>query len=171
MIANPFRAETKIAPLKAEELEEVSLHAIAQIHKAGFSKAWDEREIVSTLNNNGVWCLVAKQKDTIIGFLIYRITLDEAEIITIATSPKHRQQGAGANLLYEMQRHCLIERVKKIFLEVDGANLGAISLYKKSGYVKIGERKGYYSNEEKDDSTQGSAERSDAHIMQLDLSA
>ena len=33
---------------------------------------------------------------------------------------------------------------RQMFLEVDGANLPAIALYRRFGFAHVGERKGYY---------------------------
>lgn len=169
---NIFKShELSISPIKDDELSN-----IAAIHKDSFEKAWDEGELASTLNSKGIRCLtahiLAKPKYNTLGFLVYRITGDEAEIITIASAPSKRRNGVGRALIDEMIRNCLTERVSYIFLEVDEANKAALSLYLKLGFTKVGERKGYYKNTEtKKDGTPLEKMASTALIMKLDLTA
>lgn len=163
--------ELSISHLKDEELTN-----IAVIHKDSFEKAWDEGELASTLNSKGVSCLTAhdlsKPKHGTLGFLVYRTTGDEAEVITIASAPSKRRKGVGKTLMDEMIRNCLTERVSHIFLEVDEANAAAVSLYQKLGFIKVGERKGYYkSGKTKKDGTPLEKTTSTALIMKLDLTA
>lgn len=155
--------------LNVSSLEASELSDIADIHKASFKKAWDENELNSTIQNKGVHCLTvhdtSKVKQVPLGFLIYRITADEAEIITIASYPGHRRKGIARALMDEMIRMCLTERAKEIFLEVDEHNNAALTLYKTVGFKKIGERKGYYNNHE----NKLDKNASTALIMKLDL--
>ncbi|MBL1407067.1 MAG: ribosomal protein S18-alanine N-acetyltransferase [Rhizobiales bacterium] len=164
--------------LAVNSLALAELSDIADIHKASFQKAWDEDELNSTIKAKGVHCLavhdVTKSKHVVIGFLIYRITADEAEIITIASYPNHRRKGVARALMDEMIRICLTERVKEVFLEVDEINSAALTLYKTLSFVKVGERKGYYSaTRSKQNSTSSKKllekQSSTALIMKLDL--
>ena len=45
---------------------------------------------------------------------------------------------------------CYQEKIKYITLEVRESNVAAISLYDKNGFVSIGERKGYYQDNNED---------------------
>lgn len=166
--------------LTVNSLAPAELIDIADIHKASFQKAWDADELNSTIKAKGVHCLavhdVSKPKQIVIGFLIYRITGDEAEIITIASYPIHRRKGVARSLMDEMIRLCLTERVKEVFLEVDETNSAALTLYKTLNFKKVGERKGYYgttNSKQKNGSGENSLEKksSTALIMKLDLSS
>lgn len=169
---NIFKSqELSISLIKDDELS-----SIAAIHKDSFEKAWDEGELTSTLNSKGVSCLTAHNssnpKHATLGFLVYRITGDEAEIITVASDPSKRQGGVGRALMDEMIRNCLTERVGHIFLEVDETNIAALSLYKKLGFTKVGERKAYYKRVEiKKDNKPLEKTASTALIMKLDLTS
>lgn len=170
--------------LAVNSLDPAELVDIADIHKASFEKAWDEDELNSTIKAKGVRCLavhdVSNSKQMKLGFLIYRITADEAEIITIASYPNHRRKGVARSLMDEMVRICLTERVKEVFLEVDQINNAALTLYKALGFTKVGERKGYYSQKNNNINYDTNAKEGDtplekiastALIMKLDLRA
>lgn len=87
----------------------------------------------------------ANSEDEIYAFVIYRIVGgDEAEIIDIGIIPEKRKQGFGAKILNEMEFELKKHKVKKIHLEFREDNFPAEKLYRKLGYIKAGERKGYY---------------------------
>lgn len=79
-------------------------------------------------------------------FIVWRTTLDEAEIISIGVAPAARRTGTAMALLQLMERDAKKNGAKNIFLEVDEANFPAISLYSKCGFKNIGTRPNYYEN-------------------------
>ncbi|MGB1234267.1 MAG: GNAT family N-acetyltransferase [Planktomarina sp.] len=85
---------------------------------------------------------------TIIGtpdsFLILRVIVDEAEIITIATHPSHRRKGLAGKTLQVAINECANKNATRLFLEVAADNSPAIALYDSQGFAPIGLRKGYY---------------------------
>lgn len=124
---------------------------LATIHGASFSRGWSKNELAQMLGANGTLCLVLRQEGQIerppMGFVLCRQAGDEAEIITIATEPKHRKRGIARFLMDEAIRNLHSDRVKSLFLEVDETNASAIGLYRSLGFVQAGERKGYYASD------------------------
>lgn len=80
------------------------------------------------------------------GFAFWRSLGEEAEILSIGVAPRFRQSGGAKALLAEVIERARGEGVRKLFLEVDVANLAAASLYQGLGFEKIGRRKRYYRN-------------------------
>ncbi|HYP64338.1 MAG TPA: GNAT family N-acetyltransferase, partial [Acidocella sp.] len=78
------------------------------------------------------------------GFLLLRIVLDEAEIITIGSIP--RRQGIASSLLQQAIAAARTAAVQKIHLEVAEDNHPARALYTKHGFLPAGRRKSYYLN-------------------------
>lgn len=139
---------------------------LADIHKKSFSRAWTASEFQALLGDDKVSCYVIRRsnlimKDQIIGFVLVRAVLDEAEILTIAVDPGQRKSGAGEQLMHEVMRQLYADRLAKLFLEVDETNQPALLLYQKLGFEKVGERKGYYAS--------GKEKASTAWIMQINL--
>ena len=79
------------------------------------------------------------------GFGFARFSKDEGEIIMIMIDPSFRHKGRATLLLKKLLNDLKSIGCKKIFLEVGSNNEGAIALYKKNNFEKIGERKEYYS--------------------------
>ena len=143
------------------------ISALAEIHHRCFSRGWSESEFRTLLSDNQVRCLILKRsnlrvREEPVGFVLTRSVLDEAEILTIAISPDYRGFGGGRALMEELLRSLYGDRVAKLFLEVDGSNEPALSLYRSLGFEKVGERKGYYQS--------GGENASTAFIMQLGVS-
>lgn len=136
----------------------------AEIHAAGFSRAWNGEEIETLLDQGNVHGFVAfasGEKGQVAGFVLTRFAADEAEVLTIAVRNRHRNRGVGWRLMLAAigrMRDCGAER---LFLEVDETNAPAIALYKRLGFIKVAERRAYYSHED--------GGRSAALVMRLDL--
>ena len=78
------------------------------------------------------------------GFIVYRIVVDEAEIITIGVNPEKRRQGIASAMIGIIEKTMQSQGVKKIFLEVASNNIPAQKLYENSGFKVVGLRPKYY---------------------------
>ena len=113
--------------------------ALAALHAEAFSAPWDARAFAALLAQPGV--LLRIEAD---GFILIRVVLDEAEILTLAVRPGARRQGLGRRLV---ERACVAAKVagaETLFLEVAEDNAAARVLYARAGFVEIGRRKAYY---------------------------
>jgi ribosomal-protein-alanine N-acetyltransferase len=70
--------------------------------------------------------------------------LDEGNINNIAVDENFRHKGVASGILNNIIARCKDKNVSVMFLEVNEHNVGAIALYTKFGFEKIGERKNYY---------------------------
>jgi ribosomal-protein-alanine N-acetyltransferase len=78
------------------------------------------------------------------GFAISRLAADEAEMLTIVVARSWRGRGVGRDLLREHLSRATLSGARAVFLEVDRDNAAAIALYARFGFVKVGQRQGYY---------------------------
>jgi ribosomal-protein-alanine N-acetyltransferase len=99
----------------------------------------------------------------LIGFIIGRVVLDEAEILEFSIDPSYQGYGYGKTLLKHLIMLLQEKKIGKIFLEVRHSNRRAMQLYHSIGFREISIRKDYYS-------TCNESKKEDAVIMQLDLS-
>jgi len=146
----------------------VDLPDLARIHNEGFARGWSDGELEKMVNNENYSCLVAHfsrySSKRPSGFVLIRTIKDEAEIITIATRSSARRRGLASELMRAAIRQLEFDRAKSLFLEVDEANEAAVSLYRRFGFKKIGEREGYYAA-----SGDVGHKKSTALVMQLEL--
>ena len=78
------------------------------------------------------------------GFIVYRIAVDEAEIITIGVNPDFRRSGIASAMIGIIEKNLKNQGVKKIFLEVASNNIPAQKLYEICGFKTVGLRPKYY---------------------------
>lgn len=74
----------------------------------------------------------------------------EAHVMTIATHPDYRRRGLGRRLLAAMIDHARNAGATEITLEVRAGNHTAQAMYVAMGFVVVGERKRYYSDNGED---------------------
>lgn len=108
---------------------------------------WTERQIVASLRAQGAVPLVAKL-DNVVGYAIFQLLADEAELLAIAVSRERSRRGLATELfktgLGELKRAL----AKRLFLEVREGNLPARNFYCSMGAGECGFRKNYYADGE-----------------------
>lgn len=82
----------------------------------------------------------------IVGFAGIMLIADEAELLNIAVTPSFQGCGIGQALLKKMIVLAKEKGCKRMLLEVRESNTLAMNLYDKNGFVRLGERKDYYSH-------------------------
>jgi len=112
---------------------------LAALHAAAFDEPWSGEALEALLAAPGVIGLM--QED---GFILIRIAVDEAEILTLAVRPEARRQGLGRALVEAGVAEARSAKATRLFLEVAADNQAAIGLYVRAGFEQVGRRKGYY---------------------------
>ena len=131
---------------------------LAAIHAASFitPRPWGEAEIAEFLEEK--FCYLIESAH---GFAIGRAVAEEAELLTIAVAPEARGKGEGRALMAGFLDTSRARGVTTVFLEVAADNDPAITLYRNTGFVDVGTRKGYYHTPD--------GHRIDAKVMQMPL--
>lgn len=91
-------------------------------------------------------CLVIEKNDEIVGFIVYSIIYNRAEIIDIVIDKSKRNNGLGKELLQAAIFDCKKSNCVNITLEVNESNSIAINFYKTNGFKIVAIRKKYYGN-------------------------
>jgi len=91
-----------------------------------------------------------KAREYIYGFTGLWLLAGEAHITNIAVRENYRRQGMGELLLISLIDLAIELGAKLITLEVRASNTDAQSLYAKYGFVQVGLRHGYYSDNRED---------------------
>ena len=102
-------------------------------------RPWTTEEFSQLLKKN---LLIQKSRS----FLMGKIVKGEAEILTLAVSPSERRKGLASFLMESFIRKAKLARVDRIILEVAADNKPALDLYIKYSFIRIGERKAYYTS-------------------------
>ncbi len=129
-----------------KRLSEENSSAVAEIEKLCFSHPWSEATVSSEIKSGFADFFGAFCGDELAGYIGGRTIAGETEIFNVAVSQKFRRKGIAKALIEKFIETVREKDSQVIFLEVRTSNLGAISLYEKSGFVFCGIRKDYYTD-------------------------
>jgi [ribosomal protein S18]-alanine N-acetyltransferase len=117
---------------------------MADLHAVAFTqpRPWSRAEFADLLETPG--CFATGSTDC---FALVRVTLDEAELLTIATRPACLRQGLARACMIQWQASAHDRGATRAFLEVAADNAPAIALYESTGFAPCGTRTGYYRRE------------------------
>lgn len=120
------------------------IDAMAAIHADAFppDDSWPRDVFAQQLGFPGVFGMLHPSG----GMILMRVAADEAEILTIAVAHAARRGGVARALLCEATIHAANVGAKAIFLEVSVANIAALRLYTHAGFIQVGRRPRYYSD-------------------------
>ena len=135
-----------IRPITLKDVDEVW-----NIEKMCFPVPWSRQSFVLEIEHNKcARYFVAEHAGTIVGYGGMWLVLDEAHITNIAVHPLARRKGIGEALLRVLMAEANRLGIQKITLEVRDSNTAARNLYEKLGFVSVGRRKRYYSDNNED---------------------
>lgn len=89
-------------------------------------------------------CFVYEKDKKIIGFIVFSVMYEKAEIIDIAVLNEYQNQNIGTQLISIVEKECIDKKCENVTLEVRQSNQSAISFYKKHGFREVSVRKSYY---------------------------
>jgi [ribosomal protein S18]-alanine N-acetyltransferase len=150
MIAGPFGFLARLFARGAPAVSDATLRdaaALSELHAHSFRRGWSETEFEQLLTEGTTLAHRAMQGRSLAGFIVSRIVMGEAEILTVAVDRGFRGRGiAGALLRHHLGRLAGLG-VGTVFLEVDEANAAARALYARAGFREVARRTGYYPQE------------------------
>lgn len=134
--------------LTIKEIDSTNIEMLQQVSCLEyelFDDAWRVSSLQETLMQYGTGLLVAlDDQKNMMGYCVYQIVFDMAEVLRIATRPSYQGCGVGGFLLGAVDELCLASQVESILLEVRADNTPALGLYQKVGFVQIDVRPNYY---------------------------
>lgn len=109
-----------------------------------FSLPWTREQLVSQLPDDMHVFLLAELHGEPAGYVGMMHVIDEGYISNVAVAPEHRRRGIADALIGVLLARCEARALAFVTLEVRRGNAPAIALYKKHGFVPVGERRNYY---------------------------
>lgn len=131
--------------MKIEKMQISHIGRVSEIEKMCFSHPWSRQSLESELTNDTSVFFAATENDDVIGYIGASVVLDEGYIFNIAVDENHRCKGVGSALVDSLVTYGKKNNLSFLTLEVRQSNISAMSLYSKFGFIKVGERKDYYS--------------------------
>ena len=165
MVARPHLA------IVVDRMTVDDLEAVQEIERESFTTPWPPHAYRSEiLNNRLAHYIVARHGNRIVGFAGIWLMVDEAHITTFAVRTTWRRQGVGERLLIALLDLAEARGAREATLEVRPSNHPARRLYEKYGFVLVGVRPRYYSDDN-EDALIMTTERLDGRVMRQRISA
>ena len=124
--------------------------ALASLHKKCFSTPWSAESFGALLKNANTLAYAASRRGAeqlLEAYIVTRVAADEAEILTLGTTPRMRRTGLARALVLAAAKELHALGAMEIFLEVAANNVAARELYIGVGFLAAGKRVGYYRDE------------------------
>ena len=119
------------------------ISAAARIEADTFSEPWSE-EALKLLLGDGYPSFAVCEGDELVAYIGTARSLDELQILTVATDARARRRGYARELLAHLDAYAKESGIFSISLEVRESNAAAIALYESCGYKTAGVRKNFY---------------------------
>ena len=122
-------------------MQQAHIAAVLDIERTTSLAPWSDRGFLESIEHHQarLYC----DAEHVCGFVVYRQTGDQAELLNIAIAPGRQGSGCGRRLLRAMIYE-LRGKIRQLSLEVRVSNFRAIRLYDQHGFIQVGERRGYY---------------------------
>ncbi len=151
-IPDPFGGDEKTYIKTADAIygyimkgkKRVYARRVAALEKDIFPDPQSADTVLYEMERDNV-CLALNGKN-VFSYCVFMTAADEGEVLRIAVEKHSRRNGVGEKILSDAIEKMRARGVKKIYLEVRESNIPAIRLYEKTGFVKSGMRKAYYSD-------------------------
>lgn len=110
-----------------------------------FGEAWTRSQLAGILPMGGVSLMIATDPNNrdVLGFSLFRMVADEAELLLLAVRPSHHRRGIGRGLLDDFLEQAGKEGLARVHLEVREGN-PAVDMYRTAGFSPVGRRRNYY---------------------------
>ncbi len=131
-------------------MEKRDAYRAYRIMRSAFSSPWGIKEFEDGLKLSYNICMVAEDGDLVIGFCIFRVLFDTADLDMIVVSKDYRNQSIGSHMIDLGIKEIKKTEAQRIMLEVRDSNTEARRLYERMGFKQISTRKEYYANPSED---------------------
>lgn len=147
LVENVMRTDPRIqfcvlGPQHAAEL--------ARLEAGVFADAWSKDHLAGLLREERFLAVGGFSAQGLQCYLTAYSLDVELEIVNVAVAESWRGQGVGSGLLEFFLRHVQARGGERIFLEVRSGNEAALRLYRRGGFMQVGQRKGYYRDTNED---------------------
>ncbi len=132
------------------QLSQLAVPELVLIERACNTAPWSEQLFSDEFNASYAVVWGVRSGGALVGFIIVHSIVDELHIVNLGVLPGFRKQGFAKALMDVVTEEAITAGLSLITLEVRMSNTPALALYDKYGFVTVGCRKGYYSDNGED---------------------
>ena len=121
-----------------------NIEALVQPHDA-----WTEQTLAEMLAQDSTHIMIVYKPEEeagykIVGYCLYQVVFEQAEILRIGTHTDYQSQGIASQLFATLNNELINNKVESLLLEVRADNAPALALYEQQAFAVIHTRKNYY---------------------------
>jgi len=129
-------------------MQREDIEVVLAIEQQSFTMPWTEAMFASELQNERTSHMrvarIGTVTDPIVGYVGYRVVLDEMHVILLAVAPAWRQRGIARQMLSQAMDEARAAGCLRATLEVRVSNTPAQQLYYSLRFAPVGTRPKYY---------------------------
>jgi [ribosomal protein S18]-alanine N-acetyltransferase len=137
-------------PVSFRSMNPADLDEVMLIERSAFRYPWSARFFLQELQVQCARSILAEADGKILGYILFWLLPGEIDVHNLAVHSGYRRRGIARSLLQEVIAEARAQSRARLTLEVRQSNLPAQKLYQSLGFVTIGIRKGYYSDDGED---------------------
>ena len=120
--------------------------AIVAVEREAFAAdvAWSAGLVDLELIAPGRVVVAAEQDEALVGYASAAVIDDVADLTRIAVRPAARRSGVARTLFGALVGQAAKRGARRMMLEVDETNEGALALYRSVGFAEVARRRDYY---------------------------
>jgi ribosomal-protein-alanine N-acetyltransferase len=126
------------------------LDEVMAIERSAFPYPWSSRFFLQELQVACARSILAEIDGKIVGYILFWLLPGEIDIHNLAVHTGYRRHGIARLLLQRVIAEGRGRSLTRVTLEVRQSNIPAQRLYESLGFVTIGIRRGYYSDDGED---------------------
>jgi len=133
-----------IAPkIRFAPMRDADLDRVAALERRIYAFPWTRGNFADSLASGySAWLLL--ENGALAGYAVMMVAPDEAQLLNISVAPECRRAGYGTALLLHLAAQARAHGATRLLLEVRPSNVAGLALYQRQGFLRIGERRGYY---------------------------
>lgn len=152
----------RLAPdpaLRAMDLRD--LDAVMALESRIYSFPWTRGNFIDSLAAGYLAEVLVEPGAGIVGYFVAMAGAGEMHLLNLSVAPEWQGRGLAHAMLDALEARGRARSMATLWLEVRAGNERARSLYRRRGFVEVGQRRGYYPAPR--------ASREDAIVMRADL--
>lgn len=127
-----------------EPMQESDLPEVLTLEHRTYPYPWTEGILRDSLRAGYSCWVVRDAGGALLGYAFMSMAVGEAHILNLCVDRQYHRQGLGRRMLGHLKLVARAAGVQLMLLEVRKSNHAAISLYLRSGFQRLGQRKNYY---------------------------
>lgn len=130
--------ELSLRPMRLDDVE-----AVLAVEQSIYPYPWSAGNFRDAVRY-GNSCWVAELDGQLAGYAVLLAAAGEAQLLNLGVASRFQRRGRGRRLLDFMLLEVRRLGAGEMFLEVRPSNFAALALYRRAGFVQVGQRRNYY---------------------------